>query len=196
MRETSVPDLPIIGISAHVQEEEIAAQLDAGMDCFVAKPISPARLAQAMDDVTKGFTRGVFLSDRQFPSSGGDAADVQAVMVENIADLGVEETLRIVEMYLGQVQLDQSELKKALAAGDKSLVRKIAHRMRGAAGNFRLKALQEELSRLEANPEPVDVNKALQRLSGKISEACELLTAGTVDLGVKQAEITDRVASG
>ena len=189
-------DLPIIGISAHVQEEEIAAQLNAGMDCFVAKPISPARLAQALDDVTKGFTRGVFLSDRQILPSGGNSAAVQAAMVENVADLGVEETLRIVEMYLKQVQLDQDELQNALAVGDRSLVRKIAHRMRGAAGNFRLKVLQDELSALEADPEPKDANQVLQRLSDEIKEACVLLTAGMADLRVEQVKGTESAASG
>ena len=47
-RDARISAIPIIGISAHVLTEDIAAQLAAGMDDFVAKPVAPDRLAQAL----------------------------------------------------------------------------------------------------------------------------------------------------
>ena len=49
--ESAHRELPIIAMSAHVFQNEIAHVLDAGMDAFVGKPVSPERLAEAMVQV-------------------------------------------------------------------------------------------------------------------------------------------------
>lgn len=175
-------DLPIIGISAHVQEEEIASQLNAGMTCFVAKPISPVRLAQAIDDVSNGRRHGVFLSARQTRSQRTSPADIDAVLAENVVDLGASETLRIAELYLDQVQRDHVALETALHAKNTAEIRKIAHRMKGAAGNFRLSVLQHELERLEVGEMPTDIGKISAKLSKIIECVCDDLRSAMIRL--------------
>jgi CheY-like chemotaxis protein len=44
----SAATVPIIGISGHAGTSEEQAALDAGMNAFLAKPVSPAALAQAV----------------------------------------------------------------------------------------------------------------------------------------------------
>ena len=44
-------DLPIIGISGRTEPAHIQTALAAGMNAFLAKPVSPAALAQAIDDI-------------------------------------------------------------------------------------------------------------------------------------------------
>src|SRR5690606_7491205 len=49
--------IPIIATSAHVFHSEIAQHLDAGMDAFVAKPLSPESLFAAIELVLSGGER-------------------------------------------------------------------------------------------------------------------------------------------
>lgn len=180
--DARLSDLPIIGISAHVQEEEITSQLKAGMTCFVAKPISPVRLSQAIDDVVHGRKHGVFLSARQTRPRPDNQTDIKAVLDENIADFGVRETLRIADLYLEQVSHEQRALEQALRAGNSSEFRKIAHRMKGAAGNFRFDALQQELERLETGAIPNNVEETIANLSTTMVQACDALRNAIDDL--------------
>ena len=159
--------MPIIGISAHVQENEIKAHLDAGMDCFVAKPISPTRLAQALDDVQHGRKRSVFLSSRQTQLGRDDAAEITAALNANLADIGAPATERIVTLYLDQVLKDHAELLDAIKSGDKAKPRKIAHRMKGAAGNFNLYDLMAVLATIEEST----ANTDLEQLSAEVAKA-------------------------
>jgi two-component system sensor histidine kinase TorS len=139
-------DLPVIGISAHVQEEEVAQQLDAGMDCFVAKPVSPERLAAAIAQVTGGQRRGVFLSPRSVSLPMGGARDGLGAM---LADLGPEQTAAAIRLYLDGVGEEARALAAAVDAEDAAGVAKVAHRMKGAAGNFSLPGLSAGLRTLE-----------------------------------------------
>jgi two-component system sensor histidine kinase TorS len=43
--------VPIIGISAHVRDRQVAAHIEAGMNDFVPKPVSPKRLAAALSQL-------------------------------------------------------------------------------------------------------------------------------------------------
>jgi two-component system sensor histidine kinase/response regulator len=45
------PDVPIIAMTAHATRQDRQACLDAGMDDYVAKPISSERIREAMDRV-------------------------------------------------------------------------------------------------------------------------------------------------
>ncbi len=139
-------DLPVIGISAHVQEEEVAEQLDAGMDCFVAKPVSPERLSAAIAQVTGGQRRGVFLSPRSAARVTGGARDVLGGM---LADLGPEQTIAAIRLYLDGVADEAQGLAAAASAEDAARVAKVAHRMKGAAGNFSLPGLSAVLRAVE-----------------------------------------------
>ncbi len=138
--------LPIIGISAHVQDDEVEEQLDAGMNCFVAKPISPERLLAALDQVSGGGRRSVFLSPRSTSWSGGSD---ETVLGHMRADLGHEQTIKAVGLYLAGLEDEQALLKNALAAQDTARLSSIAHRMKGAAGNFDLPDLRICLQKIE-----------------------------------------------
>ena len=164
-------DLPVIGISAHVQEEEIAAHLDAGMDCFVAKPISPVRLASALADITAGRKRSVFLSSRQ-------AAPVEAALRETLNDIGMAQTRRVADLYLDQISKQFSELRDAIHCENTTAIAKIAHRMKGAAGNFNFQALVQLLARMEKQPDETmldELESEIVATKAELSQALDQL---------------------
>ncbi|WP_168797872.1 sensor histidine kinase [Pacificoceanicola onchidii] len=162
-------DLPVIGISAHVMEEEVTSQLDAGMTCFVAKPISPVRLEQALSDVAAGRKRSVFPSTR--PQHVAEQS-VHDVLRENVVDFGAEATRRIAGMFLEQVEVDQQRLREAILSGQTSAASKIAHRMKGAAGNFDFYPLMNMLARIENSPS----EDSLEGLAAEIDTVCAELS--------------------
>lgn len=176
--DPTLKSLPIIGISAHVQEDEIAGHLDAGMDCFVAKPVSPVRLAQALEDISHGRKRSVFLSTRQMQPDLKKPPAAEDALIANVADIGFVATHRIATRYLEQIRKDQLELEAEHSNNDRAKVSKIAHRMKGAAGNFNLYGLMETLSRIEKRSSDAEqVQKCMDHLEGEIQMACSELTS-------------------
>ncbi|EYD78119.1 Signal transduction histidine kinase [Rubellimicrobium mesophilum DSM 19309] len=122
--------VPVIGISAHVQADDIAACLDAGMIEMVPKPIAPEDLSGALSRL-------------------GPGRDGAAALRGVLADLGPERTAQIVEMMLGQLGGGIEDFARASDAGDFALLARHAHRLKGAVGNFSLPDLVACLDRIE-----------------------------------------------
>ena len=66
-------ELPIVAMSAHVFQNEITDVLDAGMNAFVGKPVSPERLAEALAQVILGGKRALVIP---LEKSRGDTEQV------------------------------------------------------------------------------------------------------------------------
>ncbi|WP_240671977.1 response regulator [Tropicibacter alexandrii] len=143
--------IPIIGISAHVQEEQVAAHLDAGMNGFVAKPIAPERLARALEALMTGQERGVFLSPRMVaPERQTVISVMQSALRRDEADLGPEAAHRIARMFVDVIQRDHHALEAALAARNWPDLQAIAHRMKSSVGNYEQSEAMDLLARIEA----------------------------------------------
>ena len=150
MQDPALAKLPVIGISAHVQEDQIESHLNAGMNGFVAKPVSPERLAKALESVAQGQQGRVYLSARR----AGDAPPpvqtaVQLALQENVRDLGLERSRDIAELFLRQLTQEFLSLKQAVADEDWNETQKIAHRLKGAVGNYSQDDVVHLLAELE-----------------------------------------------
>ncbi len=166
--------LPVIGISAHVQEDEVAACLAAGMDAMVPKPVLPADLAAALD--------------RLVPSAGPD------VLAEAVADLGGSGARQIAALFLDALGPESAAIGAAVARGDLAEVDRLSHRLKGAAGNFALPELTatfEELCRAAALGEGDRVAALAARLPQLSREAAarmrQALDALAPSAGIIQA---------
>lgn len=142
--------VPIIGLSAHVQEEHIDTLLAAGMNSFVAKPVAPERLVSALDSVMQGHEGAVFLSPRMpKPDAQSRVAVLRRVLDRDSVDLGAEQAARVARFFLDQIDTEQAALSAALAAGDEAELHKVAHRMKGSLGNYDQAEAMEILRRIE-----------------------------------------------
>lgn len=177
----NAPDLPVIGLSAHVQEDQIQAQLRAGMDCFVAKPISPQRLAAALAQVAQGKRHGIFLSPRVAAWDGARTDPPDAALGTMIAELGPEGTRDAVRLFLDHAQADHDRLKDAISRGEARTAARIAHRMKGAAGNFNVPDLMNRLQDVEAatrnNADAPALTSLMDDVSTALSDALQALLA-------------------
>ncbi|OED49262.1 TMAO reductase system sensor histidine kinase/response regulator TorS [Rhodobacteraceae bacterium (ex Bugula neritina AB1)] len=143
--------LPVIGISAHVQEEQIETHLQAGMNGFVAKPVSPERLAKALQSVTQGREGAVYLSARGAAPEQDRTSSLLQHMQENIQDLGSGRAAEIAALFQQELPLSIQKMEAALSAQDLGRLGKEAHRAKGAAGNFGQRDLASLLTKLEAD---------------------------------------------
>ncbi|MBJ7899037.1 MAG: response regulator [Cyanobacteria bacterium RI_101] len=146
--------LPIVAMTANVMAADRQRCLDAGMNAHLAKPIEP-------EELWKTLLR--WIPPRTIPAET-DASSMpsppQEPDIPAIPGLDIQEGLRRV---LGKKALYLSLLRKflagqgrfsvqmtaALAAGDSAGAERLAHTLKGVAGNIGATALQEAARRLE-----------------------------------------------
>ena len=142
-------ELPIIAMSAHVFQNEIAHVLDAGMDAFVGKPVSPERLAEALAQVVLRRKRGAVVPVEQAPGGGGHAVLDRSVLDGDWMVLGPARTGRMVDAFFGSAARQVEQLARAVADEDWSTVAFIAHNLKGSAASLGLAALENRAHRIE-----------------------------------------------
>ncbi len=162
--------VPVIGVSAHAQPQDLEACRAAGMDEVVPKPLSPEALVDVLQQLCG---RGI-----------------SPAVQETLADLGPQATRNLVRMMLNRLVPEMEALAKALELGTQDEVERRAHQMKGAVGNFSLPALLEilaALSRRDAAPGPQDAGplraaafaaeRQLQRALQALDDLVEVRTA-------------------
>jgi two-component system sensor histidine kinase TorS len=140
--------LPIVAMSAHVFQNEIAQHLDAGMDAFLGKPVSPERLAETLSEVLLPDTRGVL-------QAGGDAGRQNQILLDpdtlkdDVLILGTEKTRRMIEAFCDAAPEHLAALSTAFEQEDWTRLAYLAHNLKGGAGSLGLLALEARSDRLE-----------------------------------------------
>ena len=166
-----IATLPVIGISAHVLTQDIAAQLAAGMDDFVAKPVAPERLAQALARTT-GRTTG---------RSAAKPVPRPAALDDLVRDLGAAKARDLAHLFLATLTEQANSLATAAERRDAKAVYTAAHSLKGAAGNFALADLVGELQRVE-DLAALGKIEPLQTLLAHVTQARAVILAGLNDL--------------
>ena len=152
IRNLDVPacrELPIIAMSAHVFHNEIAHVLDAGMDAFVGKPVSPERLAEALAQVVLRRKRDIVVPVEHAQEAGRHAVLNPGVLDDDYMILGPEKTGRMVDTFFDSATRKVEQLARAVAGEDWSTVAYIAHNLKGSAASLGLSALENRAHWLE-----------------------------------------------
>ena len=148
--------LPIIAMTAHALVEERQRCLDAGMNDHVSKPIDPDHLLSTLLRWAK--PRPQRAREPQQPFSTERASE--EVVLPEIAGINLADGLKRVagnrQLYrdlLGQFAAKQgnaaAQISTALESGDHAAAERIAHTVKGVAGNIGITGVQSVAQKLE-----------------------------------------------
>ncbi|MFP5213702.1 MAG: response regulator [Acidobacteriota bacterium] len=155
IRNMGLSDLPIIAMTAHAMKSHRDLCTDAGMNGYLAKPISREELYAAIDRCTGGHTE-------EEPDTEGDGAFEAdpAVLNFNEALSRIGGDRELLREALGVFIKDGCERIEAIEAaverGDWDTVKKTAHRLKGGAGAISATKVMEAARTLETMGESKD----------------------------------------
>jgi signal transduction histidine kinase/CheY-like chemotaxis protein/integral membrane sensor domain MASE1/HPt (histidine-containing phosphotransfer) domain-containing protein len=139
--ESGRPRMPIIALTANAMEGDREACLSAGMDGYVSKPIR----RQVLFDEIARVTNAIDETKPCVPMPPDDDCRQLLDQVDNCAELLQE----MVETYRDMAPDLVSKLTTASAAGDVSVVRECAHKLRGSTCMFGESRLLVNLNAIE-----------------------------------------------
>jgi PAS domain S-box-containing protein len=157
------PRIPIVAMTAHAMKGDRERCLEAGMDDYVSKPISPQDVAAAIARRLDGQPAPV-PPDAPRAAAGADGAgrapspDPDAAAGLSLPDraslltrLGGDEEVfvEVIKIFLEDVPKQLAGMDAALAAGDAKTLRRLAHTLKGSSGTAGAEALQKASLRLE-----------------------------------------------
>jgi len=154
-RNSRLKKLPIIAMTAHALVEERQHCLDAGMDDHVSKPIDPDALFAALMRWAKPRPRPVDSQVPPAPARTIDDAILPEIAGVNLADglNRVAGNRRLYRNLLGQFAAKQgdavAQISAAIENGDSKLAERIAHTVKGVAGNLAISEVQSAAQKVE-----------------------------------------------
>src|SRR4030095_6225509 len=147
---------PIIAMTAHATMEERQKCLDAGMNGHVSKPIDPSALFETLERFVSPA-----MKDRAAPQQEPATAEVaEADALPEVPGLNTAEGLMRVagnkKLYrkllrqFSNTEADAAQrIAAALAENDRALAERLAHTVKGVAGNIGASAVQNAAASLE-----------------------------------------------
>jgi PAS domain S-box-containing protein len=170
--------LPIVAMTAHAMAEERDRCLASGMNDHLTKPINPGTLYRAIERWCRQHLVQPGTAEEAAPlepCSDGDALIIEGF---NVAD-GLARTMGNRAFYLqmlarfrdGQRDAAQ-EIRRALEGGERLSAERLAHTLKGVAGQLGATAMQELAGQLEAqihgNAESGLLNPLLDRVESDL----------------------------
>ncbi len=155
-RVPRLQQLPIVAMTAHALVEERQRCLDAGMNDHVSKPIDPDRLLSTL--LRWAMPRPQQVREPQQSFSTERAPD--EVILPEIAGINLADGLKrvagnkrlyrdLIRQFAAKQGNAAAQISIALENGDRALAERIAHTVRGVAGNMGIREVESVAQKLE-----------------------------------------------
>jgi len=146
-------NLPIVAMTAHAMTDEIQRCLSSGMNDHVGKPIDPSVLFATLARWTRD-KRGDSASPVKQASAGQDILlpEIEGVDIANGLQrvVGNKRLYRDLLLQFVQTQHRVDErIAAAVESGDHSLAERLAHSLKGVAGNLGIRTIVYPAAQLE-----------------------------------------------
>jgi CheY-like chemotaxis protein len=179
--------LPIIAMTAHATFEERQRCLDAGMNDHVSKPIDPENLFETVEKhclhralpaaPEPNVSAEAMPRPAEFPAIPGlDHAD-------GLSRVGGNQMLyqKLLRQFAAQQASAVHEISAALAQRDTTLAERLAHTLKGVAGNIGAKPVHAAAGALEklirGGADSAEADPALQQLGAALDPLLQQLKA-------------------
>ena len=190
--------LPILAMTANAMQSDRDLCAAAGMNDFVVKPIEPEQLWLALARWVRPRPGLPVAPAAQrvdsAPAGPAPAAQLPAAIAGLDQQLGLRRVLGRQALYrelLGKFARTQdrvpAQIRSALQAGDAALARRLAHTLRGLAGNLGASGLQAQAAEVEgaiaAGDALAALEPALAQLAATLDPLVVALRAALPDAG-------------
>ncbi len=185
--------LPIIGLTAHVQRQEIERMRAAGMNDHVGKPIDPRLLFKslarhlALAEISVGAREENEILP-SFPSLPG--IDV----TECFDRLGGDAELfrQLLAHFSGHHRQAAQNMRDLLSAGRRADAIRLAHSVKGAAGNLGMVDVRRVSARLESalSGDEGGQGALIEAFQNAIQSICAVIDAGLPALAMEENDTT------
>lgn len=188
----------IVAMTANAMKGDRERFLAAGMDDYIAKPFDPADLQRIVERAPRRAPESVEpldsknskrstsnamdmaqAADASDPDKRPDSTrDEQLDWAKTMRQSGGREELAITlsKVFLKELRKLIAQMQDAVAAGDAALLRRAAHTLKGAAGNFGATRLIETAEQIETLAHDDNITAA-GKLLGQLTDQAEQLAA-------------------
>jgi len=192
--------LPVIAMTAHAMQGAKEDCLEAGMNDYVSKPINPDQLFSVLTRWLRSHRPDTGIKAKMLTQPNGQ--DFESNLPKRLPGIELETGLKRLnrnEKLYKRLLLDFSEkyasftveIRKALQEKDTDTAERLAHTLKGVAGNLSIigvydlaQGLEEAIAALSA--------PAIDRLLVELDKELELVTQSLIQLNpVEQKELTD-----
>jgi two-component system sensor histidine kinase/response regulator len=205
--------LPIYAMTAHATLEEREFCLTNGMNGHIAKPIDPALLFDTLSKVARRSRDVVTVHTSASSEAAVDAlTDVRQVdgldSTDGLRRVGGNNTLyvKLLRQFAGQHADAVGQIRAALATNEIESATRLAHTLKGVAGNLGAGEVQHAAAAVETllrDGSPADATRqALEQLAGvldpllvRLRAALEMNSTAAVDAGAVSATHTRAIAA-
>lgn len=156
---------PMVAVSAHVFDEEVAQYLAAGFDGYLAKPLQKEALAEEVQHwlyqpnelKSQSASEVISLLDRE-----SKLLNVELLNAD-LHILGQEKMVQIVTLFTQSSQEIAAQMAQASVAGDGEKIKNLAHKLKGSAGSLGLTSLMTLCQQIEADISPLQAYRTEQQ---------------------------------
>lgn len=171
--------VPIFGLSASAARDELANCIAAGMNGLLTKPLQRVRLHRALEELGLALPAPVpALEDPRCADPLAKPADL-VILRAKFGDDSIF-VRRLCQAFLASVGQLLNELGRAAGAGERTVLKALAHKIKGAATNMHAHRIAMLAARIESEASsmpPSELSQAVDALGRAFDEVSEYISA-------------------
>jgi PAS domain S-box-containing protein len=180
--------LPVIAMTAHALKGDKERGLEAGMDDYITKPIDPQQLFSTLDQWIKTIDISKHQRPKQSPKQGVPVADFEPDITSlELPGISKETGLfrannktslyyKLLKTFEADFVTTEQDIQEVILSEEMDKVKRLAHSIKGVAGNIGASHLSEQAARLELAATESDLDLQSEIWHNFVEELRQVLT--------------------